>query len=249
LFGGLFGYYELPCSFRCHSINATIIGKTADFLFIVAQQQDCQLASLLITVTAVTDSFAGGRLILASRSPRRSDLLAQAGLMFDVVPSTVNENILANKAPEDHVRILAEAKAAEVSADYPGDWILGADTVVSIQGEILGKPENKTEARQMLERLSGTAHTVFTGYCLCCTKAQRSFSETVETRVEFRPITKQEIAWYITTQEPYDKAGGYAAQGLASVFIKRIEGSYTNVVGLPLCEVMACLLKAGVVRL
>ncbi len=100
----------------------------------------------------------------------------------------------------------------------------------------------------MLESLSGNTHKVLTGYCICCKAAQHSFSETVETRVVFNPLTKTEIDWYINTNEPFDKAGGYAAQGLGTFLIKRVEGSYTNVVGLPVCEVVDCLIKAGVVQ-
>jgi septum formation protein len=200
-------------------------------------------------MASMNDSVSKGRLILASKSPRRRDLLAQAGLTFTVIPSTVDEQALPPAPPHEHVRILAEAKAQEVADRYPDDWILGADTEVAINGNVLGKPGNQAEARAMLQALSGITHRVFTGYCICCKNAQQSFSETVTTNVLFKALTPLEIDWYVGTREPYDKAGGYAVQGLATVLIKRIEGSYTNVVGLPLCEVMTWLVNAGVVEL
>lgn len=187
-------------------------------------------------------------LILASASPRRRDLLTQAGLTFAVIPSTVDEDSVEAMSPEAHVRRLAEAKAWDVADRYPENWIIGADTEVVINGIVLGKPNSADQARQMLEMLSGRTHQVLTGYCICSKKRNHSYSETVGTVVEFKALSQAEIKWYIETQEPYDKAGGYAAQGLGSVLIKRIDGSYTNVVGLPLCEVVASLIKAGVVK-
>jgi len=196
----------------------------------------------------MNSSFPKGRLILASKSPRRRDLLAQAGLTFTVIPSAVDEKALPPAAPQDHVRILAEAKAQEVSGRFPDDWVIGADTEVAINGNVLGKPRNQAEARAMLHTLSGNTHRVFTGYCICCQNARKSFSETVATKVQFKDLADQEIDWYVATEEPYDKAGGYAVQGMGTVLVKRIEGSYTNVVGLPVCEVVECLVKAGAVR-
>jgi len=204
--------------------------------------------ALLITVSIMNRPISRRRLVLASKSPRRRELLVQAGLTFTVIPSVVDELSVPPAAPQDHVRNLAEAKAQEVSGRYPDDWVIGADTEVAINGKVLGKPRNQVEARAMLQILSGNIHSVFTGYCICCRNAQQSFSETVATKVQFKKLTPREIDWYVGTEEPYDKAGGYAVQGLGTVLIKRIDGSYTNVVGLPLCEVMDCLIKAGVVR-
>ncbi len=190
-------------------------------------------------------------LILASKSPRRRDLLSQAGLTFKVVPSTLNEKSLrihTQDKPEEYVRILAEAKAHEVARQYRDSWIIGADTMVVINDTVLGKPRDRAEARHMLETLSGKTHKVFTGYCICCTNLGKSRSETVKTNVQFKQLASLEIDWYIDTQEPFDKAGGYAVQGFGSVLIKRIEGSYTNVVGLPLCEVVEYLLEQGLAR-
>jgi len=188
------------------------------------------------------------RLILASKSPRRRDLLNQAGLTFTVIPSTVDERAVAIASTEERVRFLAEAKAEEVAQRFPESWVIGADTVVLIENTLLGKPRTQSEARHMLEALSGKTHKVLTGYCICCKNAKRSFSETVETKVLFKPLTNREMDWYVSTKEPFDKAGGYAAQGLGTFLIKRVEGSYTSVVGLPVCEVVDYLEKQGVVK-
>jgi septum formation protein len=145
--------------------------------------------------------------------------------------------------------MLAEAKAEEVAIRYPDRWIIGADTEVTIDGRILGKPRDANEARDMLRTLSGKRHKVLTGYCICCKNRQQFFAETVSTNVLFKDLTEKEITWYVSTKEPYDKAGGYAIQGLGTIFVKKIDGSYTNVVGLPVCEVVACLVKAGVFHL
>ncbi|MGD8512645.1 MAG: Maf family protein [Deltaproteobacteria bacterium] len=196
----------------------------------------------------MNQTAANHGLILASKSPRRRDLLNQAGLTFTVIPSTVDERALAIASPEEHVRLLAEAKAGEVAQRYPESWVIGADTVVLIENTVLGKPRTRSEARHMLEALSGKTHKVLTGYCICCKKAKQSFSRTVETKVLFKPLTDSEMDWYVSTREPFDKAGGYAAQGLGSVLVQRVEGSYTSVVGLPVCEVVDYLVKQGVVK-
>jgi len=188
-------------------------------------------------------------LILASSSPRRRYLLEQAGLTFTVIPSTVDESLVPANTPEEHVRLLAEAKTREISESYPESWVIGADTLVLIDGSILGKPDSATRARQMLETLSGKTHRVLTSFYVCCKSNERTFFATVESKVLFKTLSDAEIDWYIRTGEPFDKAGGYAVQGLGSFFVKRIEGSYTNVVGLPVCEVMEYLLSEGVVKL
>ncbi len=196
----------------------------------------------------MSDSLSPHGLILASNSPRRRDLLNQAGLTFTVIPSTVDESSVTAASPRDQVRLLAEAKADEVAERYPESWVIGADTMVVVDNTVLGKPHDQAEARRMLKALSGKTHTVLTGYCICRKKPKRSFSETVETRVLFRPLTDRDIDWYVGTAEPFDKAGAYAAQGLGTFLIKRVEGSYTSVVGLPVCEVVGFLLKEGVVE-
>ncbi len=188
-------------------------------------------------------------LILASKSPRRRYLLEQAGLEFSVIPSNFKENSLSLSSPESYVRRLAEAKAKDISQKYPDSWVIGADTIVLIDNAMLGKPGTRPEARKMLRRLSGKTHQVLTGYCICCRAMDRLFSETIITDVCFKELTKLQIDWYIDSGEPFDKAGAYAIQGIGTFLVKRIHGSYTNVVGLPICEVLEFLLNEGVVEL
>ncbi len=187
-------------------------------------------------------------LILASESPRRNDLLRQAGLTFTVVPSSVDERPISGASPEEHVRRLAEAKASQIAEDYPEDWVIGADTIVVLGKDVLGKPRTKAQARHMLQALSGKKHRVLTGYCICCRDVRHRFSEVVETSVFFKRLSKREIEWYIGTKEPFDKAGAYGAQGVGCFLIKRLEGSYTNVVGLPVCEVVDYLVRKGIIE-
>jgi septum formation protein len=187
------------------------------------------------------------RLILASDSPRRKRLLEQAGLIFDVVPGKVDEKNMAAGSPEDYARRLAEAKADVVARQYPNAHVIGADTIVVIEGMILGKPASKLEARDMLKRLSGRNHAVLTGYAIRCDRSTYLHSETIWTRVRFKSLTNSEIEWYLGTNEPYDKAGSYAIQGQGAFMVKEIAGSYTNVVGLPMSELIDCLNRIDVV--
>ena len=187
------------------------------------------------------------RLILASKSPRRSELLKQAGLTFSVIPSDFDESTVALSNPDSYVRTLAESKALDISQKYPAAWVIGADTIVLIEHKILGKPDSRDEAFDMLRRLSGKSHQVLTGYCICSKNKNKFFSETVKTEVRFKKLNNTEINWYIQTGEPFDKAGGYAIQGVGTFLVKSINGSYTNVVGLPVCEVIEFLTKEGVI--
>ncbi len=189
------------------------------------------------------------KLILASKSPRRSVLLHQAGIEFDVIPSNFDENSVPLEDPGQYVRTLSRAKAQEVAARYPDRWVIGADTIVLINGKILGKPSDKPSARTMLRQLSGQTHQVYTGFTICCFSRQKEFTDVASTDVTFKKLTKDEIEWYIQSHEPFDKAGAYAIQGLGTFLVKRINGSYTNVVGLPVCEVIEHLIKAGVLRM
>ncbi|OQY12656.1 MAG: septum formation inhibitor Maf [Desulfobacteraceae bacterium 4572_187] len=188
-------------------------------------------------------------LILASKSPRRSYLLDQAGLTFTVIPSSFDENSVSLSTPEAYVKTLAEAKATDVSKAYPESWVIGADTIVVINGTMLGKPDSKEQARAMLKRLSGKTHQVYTGYCICCLDRKRVFLNCVKTDVLFKNLSDNEIEWYINTSEPFDKAGAYAIQGLGTFIVKSIKGSYTNVVGLPVCEVIEFLIEEGIAGL
>jgi septum formation protein len=189
------------------------------------------------------------KLILASKSPRRSDLLEQAGLTFSIIPSDFDESSVTMSDPESYVKKLAKSKAIDISKKHPDSWVLGADTIVLIDDSILGKPGSKDEARSMLKQLSGKTHQVITGYCLCCQTKNDIISETVKTDVRFKKLRDAEIEWYIQTGEPYDKAGAYAIQGIGTFLVKSINGSYTNVVGLPVCEVIEFLINRGIMEL
>ena len=139
------------------------------------------------------NSADGPKLILASQSPRRRNLLARAGIEFSVIPSSVDETALPLSSPETYVRVMADAKAEDISEKYPDKWVIGADTIVLIDGSILGKPGSKSEARAMLNQLSGQTHQVLTGYAICCKIKNRNFSETITTAVRFKNLTDEEI--------------------------------------------------------
>ncbi len=190
-------------------------------------------------------------IVLASASPRRADLMAQVGIRFSVVPSRIAEDILPGETPEAHVERLSRQKALEVAsrAEVPGRWFVGSDTIVLRDEAILGKPRDAEEAAAMLCSLSGRSHQVLSGYAVCDRETGRCESGFVSTAVTFKELTEAEIAGYISTGEPMDKAGAYAIQGVGVFMVRRIEGSYTNVVGLPLCEVVEVLERLGAVRL
>jgi septum formation protein len=178
-------------------------------------------------------------LILASRSPRRSELLAAAGISFEVLAADIDETPHPNETPAAYVERLAIEKARAVFAIRPDARVLGADTTVTIDGEILGKPADDADAVRMLRLLNGRPHDVHTGIAVVSSAGVQSAVET--TRVWFSLMTDEDISWYVATGEPVDRAGAYAIQGLASRFIPRIEGSYSNVVGLPVARVCSIL--------
>lgn len=186
-------------------------------------------------------------IILASGSPRRKDLLNQAGLIFSVVPSSFDEQSVCIESNEEFVKTIAEKKAADVSKKHSDKWVIGADTIVTCKNKRLGKPKSKKDARRMLKLLSGKMHHVITGYAVKCSDKNIMFSDTVTTKVYFKSLTDREIKWYIDTKEPFDKAGAYAIQGIGSRFVKTIYGSYTNVVGLPVYEVIEFLASKNVI--
>jgi septum formation protein len=169
-------------------------------------------------------------LVLASQSPRRSELLRSAGIGFRVQAADVDETPFPGELPVNYVRRLARAKAEAVA----GDLVLGSDTAVVIDGQILGKPADAEDAARMLRLLSGRSHEVITGICL---KGREVWVAHESTTVLFCRISEEEIQRYVESGEPMDKAGAYAIQGLASCFVERIEGSYSNVVGLPVAMV------------
>jgi septum formation protein len=175
------------------------------------------------------------RLVLASQSPRRAELLERAGFEFDVVSARIDEAPLAGETPRAHVARLAGAKAEAVARQLPARVVLGADTVVVVDNHLLGKPVDDQDAARMLRLLAGRVHEVLTGVVL--QYADRAVSGVDTTRVRFTSLTDETIAWYVATGEPQGKAGAYAIQGAASRFVDWIEGSYTNVVGLPVALV------------
>ena len=191
----------------------------------------------------------GNRLILASRSPRRYELLKQVGLDFDVITSGIEEDYIKGESPRKHVLRLAEAKALDVGNRHPDRWVVAADTVVYVDHSILGKPKSREEAKKMLRRLSGKEHWVLTGFSVHHLERGKGDREAVQTVVKVKKLTPSEIEWYVKTGEPYDKAGGYAIQGMGSFMIESIKGSYSNVVGLPVCELIQMLIRLGAVRI
>jgi septum formation protein len=179
-------------------------------------------------------------LVLASQSPRRAEILRQAGIPFVIRAAPVDETPLSQETAEDYVRRLAEAKARAVPSD-PAEIVLAADTTVIVDREILAKPVDAADARRMLALLSGRRHEVMTGICL--RRGEEQICDRAVTAVWFAPMSAQEIDDYVASGEPMDKAGGYAVQGAASKFIPRIEGCYYNVMGLPIAMVYRHYLK------
>jgi septum formation protein len=170
--------------------------------------------------------------VLASGSPRRRELLRGLDVGFLVRPADLDESILPGESPHEHVQRLARGKAAAEAAE--DELVLAADTVVVIDGDILGKPDDADEARRMLSRLAGQRHTVFTGVAMLDGASRRTVQGLARTDVRIAAMTPAEVDWYVTTGEPLDKAGAYAIQGLGALFVEEIDGNYTNVVGLPI---------------
>lgn len=190
-------------------------------------------------------------IVLASASPRRKELLERVGIDCAVIPSRISEDYIAGETPREHVLRLAHEKALEIAARYdvPGRWFIGSDTVVVRDGAILGKPLDAADAMAMLTSLSGRSHEVLTGFAVHDRELGTTISEVVSTEVRFKELTATEINGYIASGEPFDKAGAYAIQGIAAFMVQGINGSYTNVVGLPLCEVVDVLEHLGAVKL
>jgi septum formation protein len=181
------------------------------------------------------------RLVLASQSPRRRELLEQLGLALEVRPAHVDEGVHPGEAPGDYVLRIARDKARAV----PGDVVLAADTAVVLRGEVLGKPRDPSDARRMLSALSGTTHEVLSAVCVRRTSVRIEASAVVTSAVRFARLSPAQIAWYVGTGEPLDKAGAYAIQGAGGAFVLGVEGSVSNVVGLPLAETADLLRRAG----
>lgn len=184
------------------------------------------------------------RFIVASASPRRREILSNAGYTFAVIPSDADENITEVMTPEDTVRELSRRKALAVLSENKDAVVFGCDTVVALDGEILGKPKNDEDAKRMLCMLSGKKHIVSTGVCVADKDCVRSFVNTTE--VEFYPLSERTIESYIATGECSDKAGAYGIQGYGSVLVKRIKGDYFSVMGLPVSETARLLEDFGI---
>lgn len=197
--------------------------------------------------TGMEEKDTGQEIILASESPRRRRLLKQAGIGFRVVPSGIDETAVKTGQPVRYAKALAEAKACTVSEKHPDAWVIGADSIVVIENRILNKPESEEDAYGMLSRLSGRTHRVITGYSITCGSSGHFHADACITRVTFKELTDEEIKWYLQTPEPWDKAGAYAVQATAAFMVRHIQGSYTNVVGLPVCEVVDYLFKHGII--
>lgn len=183
-------------------------------------------------------------LILASASPRRSELLRKARIAFRVEPAHVPEERAGGEDPKRYARRLARDKAHAIAARYPNDFVLGADTIVIADAHVLEKPADEADAARMIGLLSGRTHEVTTGVCLCAPNVE--LIETETTRVTVSEISEEEIADYIHTGEPMDKAGAYGIQGMFSRWVCGVEGDYFNVVGLPMARVYRMLKRAGV---
>jgi len=184
--------------------------------------------------------------ILASQSPRRRELLASIGLKFDVMPSDIPEIHQPGESPEEYVARLSRDKAAAIAAKHADAWVIAADTTVLLGDELLEKPADANDAKRMLATIAGKTHIVYTGVTLQNAATGWRDTRVAETEVRMLPLDERDIAWYVSTGEPLDKAGAYAAQGIGGVFIDSIHGSYTNVVGLPLALLFQMLRRAGV---
>ena len=186
-----------------------------------------------------------GTIVLASASPRRSELMSLAGIEFSVVPADICEDVLPGEIPAEHVMRLSREKADAVAAGTPGRFFVGADTVVVLDDRIMGKPADETDAYRMLSALSGRNHEVITGFTVFDKVSCIHVSRSVRTEVTFKEIGEREIRAYIASGCPMDKAGAYAIQGGAVHFVRAICGSYTNVIGLPMTELYETLSQLG----
>jgi septum formation protein len=186
------------------------------------------------------------RFILASSSPRRRELLTSIGLEFDVLPSNVPEVHREGEAPEEYVARLSREKAEPLANAHPSRWVIAADTTVLLGDALLEKPADPVDARRMLGLLAGQTHMVYTGVTLQNVASDYRETRVAESEVRILPMSETDIAWYVATGEPLDKAGSYAVHGIFAMFIESIHGSYTNVVGLPLATLFLMLRRAGI---
>lgn len=188
----------------------------------------------------------GDSIILASESPRRVDILRTLGVSFSIIPPKIDETQRKDELPKNYVSRISFEKAQSVGVHFPDKWIVGADTVVVFKNKIMGKPKDERDAFKMLKTLSGKWHRVITGFCILNISKDIIYRDVVETKVFLREMSDLEIIRYINTSEPLGKAGSYAVQGKGGYMVKEIKGSFTNVVGLPICELAEALLSLGV---
>lgn len=186
------------------------------------------------------------KLILASASPRRRELLSSIGLEFEVLPSNVPEVHREGEAPEEYVARLSRDKAEALAKAHPARWVIAADTTVLLGDQLLEKPADAADAARMLGAIAGRTHIVYTGVTLENTQSDYRETRVAESEVRMLPLSAEDIEWYVRTGEPLDKAGAYAVQGIGAMFIESIHGSYTNVVGLPLATLFQMLRRAGI---
>ncbi len=186
------------------------------------------------------------KIVLASASPRRKELLEQIGLQFIVEPSNHDEQVSLDLSPHELARHLSLEKAKVVAENHTNSIIIAADTFIVLGDKILGKPETDSEAMEMLTIVNGKVHLVITGFTILDTDSAKAITDSVETTVHMRHISREDIEAYISTKEPIGKAGAYAIQGLGAVIVERIEGDYSNVVGLPLNAVAESLKEFGI---
>lgn len=184
------------------------------------------------------------QIILASGSPRRRELLSWLGVDFEISVPDIDETMRTGETPADYCSRLSGEKARSVELGHPHALVIAADTVVALRGRLLEKPVDRHDAANHLRLLQGNVHEVYTGYTIL--HEGRIITRVVLTKVSFRPMNEGEIAWYVSTGEPMDKAGSYGLQGIGSLFIDRVEGSYTNVIGLPLSDLYGDLKACGV---
>ncbi|HEX2966220.1 MAG TPA: Maf family protein [Syntrophorhabdaceae bacterium] len=188
----------------------------------------------------------GDAIILASESIRRVDILRTLGIPFSIIPPDIDETQKTDEPAREYVLRISYEKARKVGNHFPDKWIIGADTVVVYKNKTLGKPKNEKDAFAMLKTLGGKWHKVITGFCVLNLSRHITYRDAVETKVFMKNMVDDEIMRYISTSEPLDKAGSYAVQGRAGYMVKEIKGSYSNIVGLPICEVAEALLSLGV---
>ena len=228
-------------SYLYHEFSAAILKIIFKYGKQCSQSVNCDKKGAMNTINK-------DKIILASGSPRRKELMTCAGIDFKIHAADIDESkVDPDMPPENYVCLLSRVKAQAVAPTYPDAWTIGADTIVAVGNTILGKPAGHRQAVAMLRQLSNREHSVLTAFTLTRPNTNELVTKAVNTRVRFKELSKDEINWYAGTGEPYDKAGGYGIQGIGAFLVQEISGSYTNVVGLPVCELIKTLSSLGAV--